>query len=546
MMAKTKNQLFAGLATVVLLAFGYAPAEGAEVYKGTLEGVVKNASGNPVAGAFVKLRNTEKRLGFMVISQDGGAFSARQLPAGSYEVQSIGGDFQSKWSAPVAVPESGSAKVDLALTDTRAPDLAPAWPRRLPPEIAENMTLPDGPGKELAETRCNSCHSQGNWAGRGATRDSWHETVKEMRNFMKEVGMPEFTSHEEEVLVEYFAKHWAPMPAPDANSRFPRELMQGQARKYRVVQFDLPNPGVEPHDVAVDPDGIAWANQRLGGVISRFDGDKLTYTEIAPPLTTAPKARPGNLQISKDGIMWVPDPNEKRWIRYDIKQQKWTSIPFPSTMLGRANSNSLALSPDGSVWGAGPGALRRYDPATEKWDQYVTPTWNKTKKNPGGYGISIDAEGRGWMALQRTGVMARADIKTGETDEFKLPVDGTPFPRRMATDNNGDPWVALWQAGKLVKIDHKTSKMAVYDPPTPMNGAYAITMDRKSGYIWFTEHRVDKIARFDPKTGEWLELPLPQAETDVRRIEIDPTNPNRIYWSGVARNARIGYVELLN
>ena len=41
-------------------------------------------------------------------------------------------------------------------------------------------------------------------------------------------------------------------------------------------------------------------------------------------------------------------------------------------------------------------------------------------------------------------------------------------------------------------------------------------------------------------------LPLPQAETDVRRIEIDPTNPNRIYWSGVAYNARIGYVELLN
>jgi streptogramin lyase len=59
-------------------------------------------------------------------------------------------------------------------------------------------------------------------------------------------------------------------------------------------------------------------------------------------------------------------------------------------------------------------------------------------------------------------------------------------------------------------------------------------------------HRVDKIARFNPKTNEWLELPLPQAETDVQRIEIDPTNPNRVYWSGVAYNARIGYVELLN
>jgi streptogramin lyase len=545
-MVKTRNHLFVSLAAFVLLAAGYAPARSADVYNGAVEGVVKDASGKPVAGAFVKLKNAEKSLGFMVISQDGGTFSAKQLPAGNYEVQSVGGDFQSKWSGPVAVPERGAAKVDLTLTDQRAADLTPAWPRRLAPEVAETMTLPAGAGKEIAETRCNSCHTQGNWAGRGASRDSWHETVKEMQAFIKEAGMPLLTHDEEETLIEYFAKNWAPKPPPDPNSRLPHQFMQGEARKYRVVQFDLPNPKVEPHDVAVDPWGVAWSNQRLGGVISRFDPEKLSYTEVSPPLTTAPKARPGNLQISKDGIMWVPDPNEKRWIRYDIKEQKWTSIPFPSTMLGRANSNSLALAPDGSVWGAGPGALRRYDPATEKWDQYVTPTWNQTKKNPGGYGISVDGDNRGWMALQRTGAMARADIKTGETDEFKLPVDGTPFPRRMATDNNGDPWVALWQAGKLVHINHKTADMTVYDPPTPMNGAYAITMDRKNDYVWVTLHRVDKIARFNPKTKEWLELPLPQAETDVRRIEIDPTNPNRIFWSGVANNARMGYVELLN
>jgi hypothetical protein len=83
-MVKTKKQAFAGLAAVALLALGYAPAQGADIYKGTLEGVVKDAAGTPVAGAFVKLKNTEKRLGFMVISQDGGAFSAKQLPAGNY------------------------------------------------------------------------------------------------------------------------------------------------------------------------------------------------------------------------------------------------------------------------------------------------------------------------------------------------------------------------------------------------------------------------------------------------------------------------------
>src|SRR5829696_7611958 len=200
MMVKTKHRLFFSLTAFVLLMAGNAPARSADVYNGVVEGVVKDASGQPVAGAFVKVKNSEKRLGFMVISQDGGAFSAKQLPAGNYEVQSVGGDFQSKWSAPVAVPERGAAKVELALTDKRAADLTPAWPRRLAPEVAESMELPAGPGKDIAEARCNSCHSQGNWAGRGATRDSWHETVKEMRGFIKEAGMPALTDHEEETL----------------------------------------------------------------------------------------------------------------------------------------------------------------------------------------------------------------------------------------------------------------------------------------------------------------------------------------------------------
>ena len=43
---------------------------------------------------------------------------------------------------------------------------------------------------------------------------------------------------------------------------------------------------------------------------------------------------------------------------------------------------------------------------------------------------------------------------------------------------------------------------------------------------------------------EWAEFPLPEAESDTRRIEIDPTNPNRIYWAGNIPG-RMGFVEVL-
>ena len=35
------------------------------------------------------------------------------------------------------------------------------------------------------------------------------------------------------------------------------------------------------------------------------------------------------------------------------------------------------------------------------------------------------------------------------------------------------------------------------------------------------------------------------AETDVRRIEVDPNHPKRVWYSGVL-SSRIGYVELLD
>src|SRR6476660_10110505 len=98
MMIKRKYHLVVGLAAFVLLAAGFTSARAADAHNGTLEGVVKDASGKPVSGAFVRLKNAEKHLGFMVISQDGGAFSAKKLPPGNYDVQGIGGDFQSKLS----------------------------------------------------------------------------------------------------------------------------------------------------------------------------------------------------------------------------------------------------------------------------------------------------------------------------------------------------------------------------------------------------------------------------------------------------------------
>ncbi|MEE8350466.1 MAG: carboxypeptidase regulatory-like domain-containing protein [Acidobacteriota bacterium] len=538
------------LITAALLGTGCSgsPADSPGGYSGVVEGIIQDSTGQPLSGAFVKLQNAERRLTFMVISQDQGHYTAGQLPAGSYILQGVGNGVQSEWSSPLEVIEGGSVKLDLSLTDPQAPMLPAAWPRRLPEEQLTTEALPEGPGRELISTHCISCHGIARVFRTGRSRQAWQATIDEMRTNIRDGGLPDLTEEEAELLTDYTAAHFRPLPTPDENSRFPRTLLQGEARNYRVVQHELENVAADTHDVAVDPFGIGWANQRDGGKVSRFDPETLEHTEISPPLTTAGQARPGNPQISEEGVMWLPEPAESRWLSYDIQTAQWTSWDFPDSIRGGANGNSMALHQDGTIWLTGPGALRRLDPTTHQWSNFDTPTWTQTHKNPGGYGITVAGDGRVWFALQSTDLMARVDPETGAVDEFEIPVEGIVYPRRMDTDREGNVWVALWQAGKIMKIDQHTAEMTVFDAPNTHNGAYSISIDQTSDFVWVTLHRVDKIARFNPNTLEWLEFPLPQAETDVRRIELDPNNPDRLWWSSSdgAGVARIGFIELLD
>ena len=183
------------------------------------------------------------------------------------------------------------------------------------------------------------------------------------------------------------------------------------------------------------------------------------------------------------------------------------------------------------------------DPQKIAFKSYESPS-AKGKHLPGAYGVAVAGDGSVWWAQDEADSMVRIDPATGKMDEYKIPYQGRAFPRRMNSDANGDLWVALWLAGKLMKIDHKTREMTIYTPPSQTGGNYSVIVDKQNNFIWVSEHQVDKIARFDPKTLEWVEFPLPESESDPRRIDIDPLNPNRVFFSGNSPG-RMGFVEVL-
>jgi len=549
----TRN-LSLGVAVGVVM-FAASPAFALD-NAGSLTGVVNGANGQPVSGAFVRLKNPDARLTFMVVSQAGGKYTASDLPPGNYTVQGIGGTMQSAISTSVAVSANQTATSNVALNQNRGPQLAPAWPGRVPQaQLASIPTaataLPDGEGKALVAEKCTVCHDVQRIMAKRSNPDDWTFSVKRMQ------GMAAGTISDADAatIIKYVTTAFQAPGGTDPNSRLPTYLMPaGLSQNYRVVTIDLPRKYSEPHDIASDPKGVAWAAERAGALI-RFDPKTYDFTEVKIPAGPAPadRQRLGNPQINDKGILWTADGPNNRWLSYDTnafnKQNPGVAFhiyPWTAKGHGGAGGNSFALHPDGTIWGTGQGReVRVLNPATAEFSFYEAPSYQQTKENPGAYGLAVAGDGAVWWAEDDADMMARVDPKIGKVEEYKLPdVGGHALPRRMNVDWNGDLWVGLWEAGKLMKIDHKTKQMTVYTPKTNGLGMYTVIADKKNKYIWVAAQQVDKVFRFDPAKEEFVEFPLSYSQQDTRRIDIDPTNPNRIFFSGNTAD-RIGFVELL-
>ena len=527
---------------------------------GSLQGVVKDSQGAPVTGAFVKIKNSERRLTIMVVSQPQGRFSISALPSGKYIAQAIGGEFQSELSAPVEVSGDKPTVIDLALTKARAPQLAGAWPGRLPGEQvgegggggAPQAALPEGEGKSIIGAKCISCHDAQRITRVQANRERWQTIVQNMRVYAQgSTTAKPLTDDETKTVLDYVMANFSGAggtgrPAPDPNSRLPRTLMTSEATKYIAVEYELPNNKAEPHEITVDLDGNAWVTQRVGGKLGRLDGKNLTYSEIAPPAGPSPTNRLNAITRAPDGKLWFIDggPN-RRWLSLDPKNNEFTVYELPKLKSGSASGNTMRVHPNGTVWlnSIAANQVIRLDPATKEFTVYDVPAGIKRGRTASPYGMAISGDNKIWFIENAVSQMGRLDPETGKIDEFPIFVKN-PVARKGGMDSEGNVWVGLHGVGKLMKIDYKTVKMTVYDPPTEDAGPYSVQGDTKSPLVWFSEQHVDKIARFDPKSEKFTEFPLANAESDPRRIEIDPTNPNRIWWSGNL-SGRMGYVELL-
>ena len=115
---------------------------------------------------------------------------------------------------------------------------------------AAAQTFPDGPGKEILEKKCSTCHAPEQVTTFGRSAEEWHEVVVNMVDLGAEVN-----EEEAKVLVEYLAKNWplkgaAPSEKP---AEKPAEPAPAQPAPAEPAPADKPAPPAAPGSVPPAP-----------------------------------------------------------------------------------------------------------------------------------------------------------------------------------------------------------------------------------------------------------------------------------------------------
>jgi virginiamycin B lyase len=427
--------------------------------------------------------------------------------------------------------------------------------------------LPDGPGTKFAADQCTNCHSLLPVVSARKTREQWQQSYDRMLDDMydmRKLMIYHQPSENSDLVLGYLAKSFGPDTPPDPrvmkewllepggpahpNRNLPATLLKGAAAKYVALEFSLP-AGAEPHDVAVDSQGVAWVSEKHTGMLGRFDPNSLAYTRIAVPPGKNPKIQLNAVTVDSHDQVWVADdgPNG-RILQYDPKGKEFTSYLMPEYRfmvppnIGWARTQTLRVT-NGNVWAAGITSSRilKLDINSRKIIDYSVP------KGSLPFGLVVAEDNSPWFTSLNSSQVIRVDSRTGMLTKYYVPniqeKERTDL-RGLAADADGNMWVVATEKGKLLKLDSRSGHFTEFSPPTEDAGPYSVDVDTKRNFIWFSEAYTDRIARFDPRTNTFVEFPHPSADSDVRRIEVDRSHPNRVWWAG-NRSGKVGYIETL-
>ena len=532
----------------------------------SLSGTV--TASQPFTAAQVFMRNVDKNILYMVFTTDG-QFRARALFPGNFEVV-----------VKTKGLESVTQEVVLGAGENPSLTLAMQPGAGTIPEVSTQFAsyaelYPAGPGQEVAEQVCLTCHNENFLPGRPASEAVWRARLGHMdgsllnsrdtRSYNEgalagRVQWFPFAQAEKDDFVAYATANWG----PEAEPRFVRaeqdvpmdEAVLGNAMFIEYyLPIDPPGTGSSSPEFADRGRGIRWGQDvrfDTGGNVWLTDRGYPNRLVKLDPRTGMQKDYPypdgamrGNhdLIIDRHGIVWAPehsglDPEgTKRLLGFNPETEQWQykieADPDNVIRSPRKWMQSMALDSKDNLYAAWimGGALTKWDRAADK----VT-TYPISERGAVPYGVVADQNDNIWLAMWNSGKIVKFDTINEQWTEF-APLTFPSHVRRLNVDSQNNIWAAIWNAGrrpgKLAKLDQTTGRFTEWSVPLWTAQPYDINEDPTTGKMWMsdspTPDRAALITNFDPETGEFEFYPKPQFAADSPKVQV--TRDGAVWFS---------------
>jgi len=532
----------------------------AAVAQTALSGTVSSAEEGAMEGVLVRAKKAGSTITVTVVSDAKGryAFPAAKLPPGSYglRIRASGYDLAGPDSAEVAAGKTATA--DLKLKKTA--DLAA--------QLSNGEWLASFPGTDQQKAvmrNCVGCHTLERIARSQYDADTFMKVIlPRMQGYVNQ-SMPQAPQlRRAERLMEergdqrvQVYRTTAEFLATINRSSSPtwkyelKTLPRPTGRATRVIytEYDLPRDVVQPHDVVVDRDGIAWYSSFGEQYLGRLDPKTGKVTEYQVGLS-----KPGfptgflALRTDREENLWMGNMYQATIVKFDPRTTKFVTWSLPKEQnIDAAQLNMVspqAAHVDGKVWTQNNGfaGVHRLDLKTGKIE-----TWEPFKAAPQGqphniYDVIPDSKNNAYFTDFRQHHIGRIDAVTGEVKLFTVPTPASA-PRRGMMDAKDRLWFAEYRGDRVAVFDTKSETFKEWKMATPWASPYDVTID-KHEEAWTGSMITDQVTRLDTQTGKMVDYLLPR-ETNIRRVFVDNSTTPVTFWVGSNHGASIIKLEPL-
>ena len=329
---------------------------------------------------------------------------------------------------------------------------------------------------------------------------------------------------------------------------FPRP--RGKDTQVIVTEYDLPRATIEPHDVIVDAQGMAWYSNFGEQNMGRLDPTTAKVTEYPVPMLKQgfPTGNLG-LQFDRDGNIWLAAMNQGGIARFDRKTEKFHTWTLPPEWNNDATQVNMVhperSSVDGKIWLENHGytMILRMDLASGTFEPFEPFKGAYEKGETHNiYDVVPDSKNNAYFTDFEQGQIGRIDAKTGAISFYQTPTPNSR-PRRAWMDSDDRFWFGEFRVNRIGMFDTRTERFQEWLAPTPWSAPYDVVVD-KNGDVWAGSVTNDRVLRLDPKSGQSIEYLLPRS-TNIRRVFVDNSTSPVTFWVGSNHGASIVKVEPL-